>query len=135
LDGDGVVEYSMGPPGTIQSDSDVLIRLLLQTEYGDLNLDRQVFLSDLNTFATNYRQAGQLGWAEGNINGSQEAGTSASPRVFLADLNALATHWRFGVGSGASIAGAIPEPAALDLFILATAAVLSLRARRDASLD
>jgi T5SS/PEP-CTERM-associated repeat protein len=132
LNGDGVVNYAMGPPGTIQSDSDVLIRLLLQTEYGDLNLDRQVFLSDLNTFATHYRQAGQFGWAEGNINGSQEAGTSASPRVFLADLNALATHWRFGVGSGASTGGAIPEPAALIMLIPATAAVLSLRAGRAA---
>ena len=85
--------------GPNPSDSDLLIREILKTEYGDLDLDGQVFLSDLITFATNYRQPGQFGWADGNINGSQELGTSANPQVFLSDLIALATNWRFGVGS------------------------------------
>jgi hypothetical protein len=86
----------------------------LQTRYGDADLNGQVFLSDLTKLATNYRQPGQFGWAQGNFNGSQEAGTSATPRVFLSDLTALATNWRFGVGSGAAIA-AIPEPSSLSL--------------------
>jgi hypothetical protein len=88
----------------------VLIHDILQTRYGDGNLDRQVFLPDLITLATNYRQAGQFGWAQGNFDGSQETGTAASPRVFLGDLIALATNWRFGVATGAAIGGAVPEP-------------------------
>jgi hypothetical protein len=107
LNDDGEVTYVVSAPGSIVHDSDVLIRTILQTDYGDLNLDRQVFLSDLNTFATHYRQAGKWGWANGNINGSQEEGTTASPRVFLADLNALATNWRFGVGSASFIDDAL----------------------------
>ena len=69
LNNDGVVSYDVGLPGTVTSDSDLLIRTILQTEYGDLNLDGQVFLSDLITFATNYRKPGQFGWAGGNLDG------------------------------------------------------------------
>jgi hypothetical protein len=115
LNSDGRVTFTVSPPGAPNtSDSDVLIREILQTRYGDADLNGQVFLSDLTKLATNYRQPGQFGWAQGNFNGSQEAGTSATPRVFLSDLTALATNWRFGVGSGAAIA-AIPEPSSLSL--------------------
>jgi hypothetical protein len=102
LDNNGVVSYEVGLPGTITSDSDVLIRSILGTEYGDLDLDGKVFLSDLGEFAIHYRQPGLFGWADGNINGSQQAGTSGSPRVFLDDLSVLATYWRYGVASGAA---------------------------------
>jgi T5SS/PEP-CTERM-associated repeat protein len=115
LNGDGRVTFAIGPTeSATPSDSDMLIRQILHTQYGDADLNGQVFLSDLSKLATNYRQAGQFGWADGNFNGSQEAGTPASPRVFLSDLSALATNWRFGVGSGAAIA-AIPEPRSLLL--------------------
>jgi hypothetical protein len=110
LNGNGVVTYSVSPPGSILSDSDVLVRTILQTQYGDLDLNGQVFLADLSKFATNYRQPGQFGWADGNINGGQEDGTAASPRVFLADLSILATYWRFGVGTGSAIGAALSEP-------------------------
>jgi hypothetical protein len=110
LNDDGDVTYSWSAAGSILSDSDVLIRTILHTEYGDLDLDGQVYLSDLAKFATNYRQAGQFGWADGNINGSQEPGTAMSPRVFLADLSVLATYWRFGVGIGSG--AALLEPSA-----------------------
>jgi hypothetical protein len=110
LNGDGDVTYSVSDLGSILSDSDVLIRTILQTQYGDADLNRQVFLTDLSKLATSYRQAGPFGWADGNFNGSQEIGTTASPRVFLADLFVLATHWRFGVGMGASIGDAESEP-------------------------
>jgi glucose/arabinose dehydrogenase len=121
LNSDGVVTYAVGSPGTVSSDSDKLVRELVDvfdsqgrkvgngTEYGDLNLDGQVFLSDLNAFATNYRQPGQFGWADGNIDGSQQPGTAENPQVFLADLNVLATHWRHGLGSGAA-SSIVPEP-------------------------
>jgi glucose/arabinose dehydrogenase len=122
LDGNGTVSFDVGPPGSVSSDSDRLVRELVDvfdsqgnkiadgTEYGDLNLDGQVFLSDLITLATNYRQIGQFGWADGNFDGSQQSGTSTSPRVSLADLIVLAGHWRSGVGSGATTEE-VPEPA------------------------
>ena len=110
LNNDGKVTYEVGRSGTLSSDSDVLIRSILQTEYGDLDLNGQVFLADLIEFATNYRQAGQFGWADGNIDGGPELGTPASPQVFLSDLIVLATHWRFGVSSGSGSGGALPEP-------------------------
>jgi hypothetical protein len=88
-----------------------------------------VFLSDLTKLATNYRQAGQFGWAQGNFNGSQEAGTPASPRVFLSDLTALAANWRFGVGSGAALE-AIPEPSGLLLAMFGLLIALCWRSGR-----
>jgi hypothetical protein len=131
LDGDGIATYAIGQPNSPNpSDSDVLIYDILETRYGDLNLDGTVFLSDLNTFATNYRRAGQFGWAEGNINGSQEAGTSANPRVFLADLNALATHWRFGVGSGFGGGATVPEPGSWLVALGEVLAILCSRSYR-----
>jgi hypothetical protein len=128
LNDDGTVTFAVGPRGSLTpSDSDILIRDILDTEYGDLDLDRQVYLTDLNRFATTYRQPGQFGWADGNVNGSQDAGTAANPRVFLGDLNVLATHWRFGVGgNGASVAGAVPEPSG---WLLAVCGVLAALGR------
>jgi hypothetical protein len=123
LDGDGTVTFAVGAPGAPDpSDSDVLIYDMLETRYGDADLNGQVFLSDLTKLATNYRTAGQFGWAQGNFNGSQEAGTAANPRVFLSDLTVLATNWRFGVGGGSG-AAVVPEPSALLLamcWLLAT---------------
>jgi hypothetical protein len=108
LNGNGIVTFTVSAPGAPNaSDSDVLIREIMQTRYGDADLNGQVFLSDLTKLATNYRQPGQFGWAQGNFNGSQEAGTTASPRVFISDLTALATYWRFGVGGAGA---AVPEP-------------------------
>jgi hypothetical protein len=111
-DGDDVT-FAVSLPGAPNaSDSDVLIRDILHTQYGDADLNGQVYLSDLSRLATNYRQAGLFGWAQGNFNGSQEAGTVASPRVFLSDLAALATNWRFGIGSSSSIGDDVHEASA-----------------------
>jgi hypothetical protein len=109
LNGDGSVTYSVSPAGSIVSDSDVLIRTVLRTQYGDLNLDGEVFLADLAEFATNYRQLGSFGWADGNIDG-----TATSPQVFLADLSVLATYWRFGVGPGSASGAALSDPHAIS---------------------
>jgi T5SS/PEP-CTERM-associated repeat protein len=131
LNGDGRVRFTVSPPGAPNaSDSDVLIRDILDTQYGDADLDGQVFLSDLTRLATNYRQAGLFGWAQGNFNGSQEAGTSASPRVSLHDLSVLATNWRFGVGAGSAIGAAVPEPSGVLFALCVAFAVPTRRARR-----
>jgi T5SS/PEP-CTERM-associated repeat protein len=130
LNRDGEVEFEVGQPGSPDpSDSDVLIHDILHTRYGDADLNGQVFLSDLTKLATNYRQPGQFGWAQGNFNGSQEAGTAASPRVFLSDLTALASNWRFGVGTGSSSGGAVPEPNGLLLALVPALIALARRAR------
>jgi glucose/arabinose dehydrogenase len=139
LNEDGKVDFANGDTGSLLSDSDVLVRELVDifdsagnkvgngTEYGDLNLDGQVFLSDLSTFALHYRQAGQFGWADGNLDGSQQAGTTDNPRVFLADLSVLASHWRHGAESASSTAS-VPE-SGWSPWILAFFAVFSGKTR------
>jgi hypothetical protein len=131
LNDDGSVTFAVRPRGSLTpSDSDILIRDILGTEYGDLDLDGQVFLADLSRFSANYRQPGQFGWADGNVNGSQDAGTAMNPRVFLADLNVLSTYWRFGTGGdGASMAGAVPEPGGWLLAVLGVLAALGRKSR------
>jgi hypothetical protein len=134
LNEDGAVTFAVGQPDAENpSDSDVLIYDILDTRYGDADLNGQVFLSDLTKLAINYRQAGQFGWADGNFNGSQEAGTTANPRVFLSDLTILATNWRFGVGSGAALES-IPEPSGFVLALCSVFAALNRRVRFNALL-
>jgi hypothetical protein len=82
-----------------------------------VNRDGQVFIDDLAKVALHYRDAGQFGWADGNVDGLQNAGTSDDPQVWLTDLSVLARFYRFGRGSGASFA-AVPEPSGW-LFALA----------------
>jgi hypothetical protein len=132
LNDDGTVTFVIGPRGSpTPSDSDVLIRDILHTEYGDLDLNGEVFLSDLTALATNYRQPGQFGWAGGNINGSQDVGTTSQPRVFLSDLTALATNWRFGVGESGAGSGfaTIPEPSGWLMVVCGIFFRLAHRAR------
>jgi hypothetical protein len=47
LNGDHLVSFSVSQSGTITSDSDMLIRDVLNTEYGDTNLDGEIFIDDL----------------------------------------------------------------------------------------
>jgi hypothetical protein len=131
LNDDGTVTFEVGlPDAPDPSDSDILIYEILATRYGDADLNREVFLSDLTALAANYRQLGQFGWAQGNFNGSREAGTTVSPQVFLADLSVLATNWRFGVGMGGGAGGAIPEPSGTSMVLWVALAVHHVRATR-----
>jgi glucose/arabinose dehydrogenase len=120
LNGDGDAEFTVSSSGMV-SDSDRLIRQHMDvfdisgskigngTEYGDLNLDGRVSLIDLDKLVSNYRDAGQFGWSDGNINGSVQAGTSANPQITLIDLDTLVMQYGFVKGSGAALA-AVPEP-------------------------
>jgi hypothetical protein len=121
LNDDGMVSFAIG----VSSDSDTLIRDILDTEYGDLDLDGDVFLGDLDTLVANYGKSGQFGWADGNINGSQQNGTT-DPRVTLGDFDVLVNNYGSGTGAAAAF-GAVPEP---GCWLLALSGVLAAVCRK-----
>jgi len=83
LDGDGDVDAA---------DVAVLIHDVLNTEFGDANLDGTVDTVDLTCLATSYGQAG--GWTSGDFNGDGVVDT--------ADLTLLGTYFGF--------LAAVPQP-------------------------
>jgi hypothetical protein len=93
-------------------DQDALIEVILDTAYGDTNLDGSVNLTDLTALGGGYGGSG--GWASGDQNGDG--------LVNLTDLTALGGNYGFTRGSGASGAG-IPEPASMALAALAGVAL------------
>jgi hypothetical protein len=136
LNDDDQITFGIGPGNSLDHhDSDVLIRDILATQYGDANLDGRVFLDDLTTLAINFRDGGTFGWADGNFDGSQ-----GSPRIFIGDLIALAIHWRFIDTSGTERVfvdgnGAIeldqnPEPVSWQVWLLGVLCVYSIKNRR-----
>jgi hypothetical protein len=143
LNGDDEITFEIGPNVTnpdsaddFFSDSDVLIRDILATQYGDANLDGRVSLLDLITLATHFRRSGDFGWADGNFDGSQ-----GSPRVYLGDLLAMALNWRFQDQSGSvervviDGGGAIevshsPEPVSWQVWLVGVLCVYCFRSRR-----
>lgn len=111
LDGDGVIEYDNNINGPIASDSDVLVRQILGTQYGDFNLDGKVDNGDLNILSGNWAQPG--GWGDANGDGSATTDNG--------DLNALLGSWGFGVTA------AVPEPTTL---LIATLCLGTVSVRR-----
>jgi endonuclease I len=97
-------------------DQDALIEVILDTAYGDTNLDGSVNLTDLTALGGGYGGSG--GWASGDQNGDG--------LVNLTDLTALGGNYGFTRGSGASGAG-IPEPASMALAALAGVVLLRRR--------
>jgi len=57
--GDGVVD---------KLDIDVLVRIVLETEYGDANLDRVIDIEDFGFVFGNFGRT-DVGWADGDVNG------------------------------------------------------------------
>ncbi len=82
------------------SDRNVLVHDLVNTYFGDANLDGMVNASDLNEVGFNW--LGAAGWAGGDFTGDG--------LVNAADLNVLGFQWQKGVGPGT--ASPLPEPAA-----------------------
>ncbi len=68
LDGDGDVDFNASALG-VSSDSDFLIRTILNTEYGDANLDGEVDILDLDLLGQGFRGLGS-GWLFGDFDGS-----------------------------------------------------------------
>jgi len=86
-------------------DAQVWVEEIVQTAFGDVNLDRAIDLFDLNAVRNHFGAAG--GWAAGDSDGS---GT-----VDLADLNHVRNQFGF-----ASVT-AVPEPSSLGISIAAAA--------------
>jgi hypothetical protein len=76
LDGDGTVN---------QADVDRLVRVILRTEYGDLDLDRDIDLTDFGVLKDHFGQPG--GWAIGDLNGNDT--------VDLSDFGLLKANFGF----------------------------------------
>jgi hypothetical protein len=116
----------------ILSDSDVLVRQLVEirdtmgnvidtgTEYGDLDLNGEVDLGDVNVLTFNFDilEPGSFGWVDGNIDGLEG--------ITLNDANILAFFFDpFGPGMAANLA--IPEPSSALLVYGALFAALCTR--------
>jgi PEP-CTERM motif len=106
--------YDINGDDTVdQADTDYFIRNLLNTEYGDANLDGQVSDADYTMWADNYGATG-AGWAMGDFTGNGA--------VTEADY----TVWADNYGAGAGTAG-VPEPATLSMLALGAVALVRRR--------
>ncbi|QDT68018.1 hypothetical protein MalM25_09300 [Planctomycetes bacterium MalM25] len=94
LNDDGVIDFrsSLASPGDY--DSDVLIQDLLNSNYGDADLNGAVGDSDLTAFSQNWGMS--AGWAEADWDGTGVVGDG--------DLTMLLTNW------GWTAAVSVPEP-------------------------
>ena len=103
-------------PNTLGSDTDILVKLLLNTEYGDATLDGQINPSDLAPLTLNWLATGK-GWADGDFNGDG--------LVNPTDLSALTLNWLFDNGAAPT-----PTPEPTSLALLALASLARMRRRR-----
>jgi len=99
------------------ADVDFLIRKILDTEYGDFNLDLLIDTTDLTILAANFGLPGK-GYGDGDANGDGQIDTT--------DLVILATYYGFDGTSG----DAVPEPTSIAL--MGAAVLGQLRRRRRA---
>ncbi len=99
-----------------QSDVDALVRDVLNTEYGDADLDGKVTLVDLDFIGNNWARS--VGWGLGDFNGSGV--------VDLVDLDFIGTN--FGFMATPPSAPAVPEPTA-GVLLLLSVGVLARRRR------
>ena len=98
----------------VDTDSTLMIDLLLDTAYGDANLDGAVDLADFTALSGSF--GGPGGWADGDFNGDG--------LVDLSDYTILAGNFGFTGGTGALM---IPEPTTA---LMLTAGPLALLGRR-----
>ena len=110
IDFDQRVTFDVGSSGTVTSDSDYLIRTALGTEYGDIDLDGDVYIDDFSDFAANYPGVG--GWSDGDFDGDGVVG--------ILDFGILAEYYGYGVSGGSSI----PEPSSVLVLLSSIACVL-----------
>jgi hypothetical protein len=103
------------------ADMDNLVRKVLNTQYGDANLDGRVSAADLNVLGANFGKAG--GWAGGDFNGSDT--------VSAADLNILGQYFGFNnMPSPAPAIAAVPEPGSIVMMATGAGIAVAYGARR-----
>jgi|GEM_PF-5556996 len=116
-----------------QDDVTELVRGILATEFGDVDLDRDVDADDLAALAASFDQS-NLGWSDGDLNGDTF--------VDLDDLTILGTFFGFGVAeadqisftealAASGLGDVVPEPVSAVLVVL-SGAMVSIRRRRAA---
>jgi len=95
-----------------QADADALVRTILGTEYGDVDLDRDVDVNDLGVLATFYGTATGMTWANGDFDGDGD--------VDVNDLGLLATSYGqvFTPPPPVGSATPMPEPATIGLLVV-----------------
>jgi hypothetical protein len=104
-----------------QADADYMVTSILDTWYGDVDLNRKVDVVDLGLLASNWQGTGS--WSQADFTGDGI--------IDVADLGLLATNWQAGVaGSALSFAdvlqsfglspSTIPEPGFVAWFALLT---------------
>ncbi len=59
-----------------QEDVDLLVRVILGTEYGDINLDRKVNSSDAAILGGNFGTQSDALWSDGDFNGDGKVNSS-----------------------------------------------------------
>lgn len=101
LNNDSVVDFVLTPAGGIASDSDEIVRSILDTEYGDANLDKKVDFLDVSALSGGFGGSG--GWAAGNFN--------ADGVIDFLDVSALSGS--FGFDNSSPSAASVPEPAGI----------------------
>lgn len=85
-DGTSDPRFDLNVDGDVNMvDVDYLVRVILNTEYGDINLDGKVGTRDLSLLALAFNSEG--GWGEGDTNGDGLVG--------IADLSRLAIYFGF----------------------------------------
>ena len=108
-----------GDLDTDRADADMLIRQILQSDYGDANLDHAIDTLDFNSLAANFGQTNR-GWAQGDFTGDGIVDTT--------DFNLLASN--FGKSFPTSASALAPEPTSIALTLAAfLPAALRLRRR------
>jgi hypothetical protein len=114
LNHDNMVDFRANATGTV-SDSDVLIRNILMTEYGDANLDRRVNAFDISALASHLGTTG--GWDLGDFNGDSF--------INAFDISILGSKLGFSSPSPAAMSQTkfVPEPATGVVFGIGFAAM------------
>ena len=83
--GDATGRYDLNGNGSVnQTDVDYLVRSVLQTGYGDTNMDRKIDFADFQVLLDHWQNSGQ-GWANGDFTGN---GT-----VDFGDFQRLLDNW------------------------------------------
>ncbi len=96
---------------------------ILDTYFGDANLDGAADLTDLTIIGINFNEAG--GWADGDFNGDGW--------INLADLTLLGSNFNLGTGSLPAVAAgdvAVPEPGSAAMVAACAAGLVARRRRR-----